>query len=372
LIVGIAVSVAVLVVIGAAVFFLCKARQRRRVRVDTQRNSKYDQRLERSRLSNEISREIGRVVDALPEEERVGGRFEADWRELVFGSAVATVLPIADFMCVDPRDVGLAQHAEDSGLAAMEAEFMAHGTEEDKECFHYVRYGKTGDNAKQWPNGVLDEGREKGLSLEWFVEHREARAAQLTVGMVLALRLYTTACYKSINNHLRGFDVNFQPRPLSAEHPHPLPITVHLLTEAIGQLRAVEAKGLGGGGEGGSGEGGGLAGANQVTLWRGLRNVGVSDEFLSQGGAEKAPMSTTRELEIAIRYSASACSVLLKLETGSFRERGADLSFLSAFPGEVEVLYPPLTHLAPTSDKEIVKSDGGLEFTVIEVRPTFG
>ena len=346
-----------MVVIGTAVLFLrCKAQ---RVRVATQRSSEYDQRLERSRLSNEIHREISRVIDDLPDEQRVGGRFEADSRELVFGSAVATVLPIADFMCVDPRDVGQAQHAEDSGLAAMEAEFMAHGTEEDKECFHYVRYGKTGDNKKQWPNGVLDDSREAGLSLESFLEHPNAREAQLTIGMVLALRLYTTACYKSINNHLRGFDVDFQPRQLSAEQPHPLPITVHLLTVAIGQLRAVEAKSQ--------------TGANRrVTLWRGMRNVSVADEFLSQGGPEKAPMSTTRELEVAVRYSASACSVLLKLETDSFRERGADLSFLSAFPGEAEVLYPPLTHLAPTSDKQIVKSDGGVEFAVIEVRPTFG
>lgn len=29
-------------------------------------------------------------------------------------------------------------------------------------------------------------------------------------------------------------------------------------------------------------------------------------------------------------------------------QRGADLDYLSAFPGEREMLYPPLTHLLPT------------------------
>eukprot|EP00966_Prymnesium_polylepis_P195655 4534897-Prymnesium_polylepis.1 len=69
----------------------------------------------------------------------------------------------------------------------------------------------------------------------------------------------------------------------------------------------------------------------------GLRNTSVPDDFLRGGGSEKAPMSSTRELKTAVRYSASGCSVLLKLETANFRERDADLAFISAFPNEKEV-----------------------------------
>ena len=105
-------------------------------------------------------------------------------------------------------------------------------------------------------------------------------------------------------------------------------------------------------------------------LWRGLRNLTIADEFLRDGGSEKAPMSTTRELEVAVRYSASACSVLLKLETASFRERGADLAFLSAFPEEREVLYPPLTHLLPRRKQTVLTSRGS--YTIIEVKPSYG
>ena len=188
----------------------------------------------------------------------------------------------------------------------------------------------------------------------------ESKAARLTIGMVLALRLYTTACYTSLNNPLRGLDADFKPRTLSAEQPHPLPVTVHLLTEGVKQLRAVEGASASGGTE-------------HVTLWRGLRSVGMAEEFLDKGGSEKAPMSTTRELAVAVRYSKSSCSVLLKLETANFRERGADLTFLSAFPGEREVLYPPLTHLAPSRTQRVeVGGPGGVVFTVVEVRPSFG
>jgi len=42
--------------------------------------------------------------------------------------------------------------------------------------------------------------------------------------------------------------------------------------------------------------------------------------------------------------------VLLRLRTSTFMQRGADLSFLSAFPGEAEVLFPPLTFLKPLSE----------------------
>ena len=39
--------------------------------------------------------------------------------------------------------------------------------------------------------------------------------------------------------------------------------------------------------------------------------------------------------------------------------------------GEREVLYPPLTHLAPGRTQQ-VKTDGGVTYTVVEVKPSFG
>ena len=62
----------------------------------------------------------------------------------------------------------------------------------------------------------------------------------------------------------------------------------------------------------------------------------VSETFRLTGGSEKGAMSTTANLEVAVQYATSENSVLLKIKTRSFRERGAHLRFISAFPNEEE------------------------------------
>ena len=90
---------------------------------------------------------------------------------------------------------------------------------------------------------------------------------------------------------------------------------------------------------------------------------------------------------MALEYARSDCSLLLKLRTESFMQRGADLDFLSCFPGEKEILFPPLTYLKPTGKRDEVhlypqREGGGSEggggdgagctVTVIEVVPHLG
>ena len=102
---------------------------------------------------------------------------------------------------------------------------------------------------------------------------------------------------------------------------HGLPVTVTLLRDALGKLRAVEA------------DHSRDSVLRRVELYRGMRDVTAPASFMDQGGTELAPMSTTSNLSVAMKYSASARSVLLRLITESFYERGPDISFLSAFPG---------------------------------------
>ena len=59
-------------------------------------------------------------------------------------------------------------------------------------------------------------------------------------------------------------------------------------------------------------------------------------------------------------------SLLLKLSTPNFMDRGGAIAFLSAFPAEAEYLYPALTFLKPTGRREDV-SVGGVAFTIVEV-----
>lgn len=300
-----------------------------------------------------LQRLMQSILAKMPPEERVGGRFDGHVHTLSMADADAAVFGLHEYMCISDAQIAALLAGKDHGTRAMEAEFARSGTPDDLECFRYVRYGRTGDSARQWPNGVMDADRPSGLKLSDFVDTETATRARLHVGHVLALRLYTTACYKSLNGPMRGTGVDGQPHRLGRFRPYPFPVTMHLLKDAVCRLRSVDRRR-----------------GQRVVLWRGMRNMHVDvDAFLRDGGAEMAPMSTTSDLQVAVRYSASSSSVLLKLDTETFMDRGADLAFVSAFPRESEFLFPPLTHLQPTRTQRVAL--GHETYTVVEVRPRF-
>ena len=72
------------------------------------------------------------------------------------------------------------------------------------------------------------------------------------------------------------------------------------------------------------------------------------------------------QVTVAVQYAMSTHSLLFKVVANSFMERGADIAFLSAFPGEKEYVYPPLTYLEPTGEKQTLRVDDAT-FTVIDV-----
>ena len=95
-------------------------------------------------------------------------------------------------------------------------------------------------------------------------------------------------------------------------------------------------------------------------------------------------MSTTTDLGIAVQYSVSPNALLFRIVTNSFMQRGVDLQFLSAFPGEAEYLFPPLTFLRPSQKVEIkitkddVDDEGNsleklgdveIKYTVVQLEP---
>ena len=103
----------------------------------------------------------------------------------------------------------------------------------------------------------------------------------------------------------------------------------------------------------------------------GIREVHLTEEFKEIGGTELAPMSTTRDLEVALQYgTCDTGSVLFRIEVPDALGLGADLRWVSASPGDEEVLYPPLTFLRPTHRvQEVVHPRTGVRVTVIEVTP---
>ncbi len=81
-------------------------------------------------------------------------------------------------------------------------------------------------------------------------------------------------------------------------------------------------------------------------------------------------MSTTKDLKIAVDYSQSleGNALLLKFKISNLKQFGADVSWLSAFPTEEEILYPPLTFLQPTGRVETTTIKG-MAFTTVEIEP---
>lgn len=83
-------------------------------------------------------------------------------------------------------------------------------------------------------------------------------------------------------------------------------------------------------------------------VYRGLagtlpRSFRVEDRYCARGGVELGFMSTTSNREVAVEYaSKSAGSLLMELEQG-MTDRGAEISWLSQYPAEAEVCFPPLT-----------------------------
>ena len=304
-------------------------------------------------------------------------RFATDTHELQFGRMADAALGMAAYLCVSEETLytGLACGVEGqqgtAGLPALRAEFEAFGTETDKLCMRYVLDGEAGSCDIVFPNGNMKldcdatgavhfertKGGGVGASsgaIGWrlsdFAAHPKAQLAGLSMAETAALRLYTTAAFQSINNPLRDRDRR------ARNIPHRLPITVELIRKGVSKLRAVGAEG---------------PDSNQtIHLYRGMRNRELPSSFLEKGGTELAPMSTTCDLGIALSYSASSHGVIFRLRTHSSMERGADLTFLSCFPGEREYLFPPLTYLQPARPvKTHTVQLAGTTFTFVDVEP---
>ena len=205
-------------------------------------------------------------------------------------------------------------------------------------------------------NGRRDPNRQ-GWRLQKFAELPTARLAELPLSHVAALRFYTTAAFKFINQPLTDGGSDYDQR-----RPHPLPMTVSYIAEGIKKLRASLAECSCDLRD--QRQDGDLPFHN--VLWRGMKDLEVTDTFMKMGGTQFAPMSTTSDVSVATRYGLSSGSLLLKINISNQLQHGASLSWLSAFPNEAEVLFPPLSYLQPTGREQIL-SICGCSFHVVEV-----
>jgi hypothetical protein len=166
-------------------------------------------------------------------------------------------------------------------------------------------------NFDQVCSGTFGDGK----SLESLVAHPNAKMAKLKTQHVLALRIYTTSSFSCVNDPLR------QDPP---QRPHPFAATTHFCDQGIRMLRTVAAS---------------LPDAHSSRVyWRGMRDLGLTMEFLDKGGTEFACLSTSASQEVAVNFAASTLPLIFKFETKDFTSRGADIGWLSVYPNEKEAL----------------------------------
>jgi hypothetical protein len=277
-------------------------------------------------------------------------------KALITGDIVEAALGLATFLDIPKQRM---KDILDNGEQAIMNEVHALDNSEISEWLNYIVNETTSEKKYSYNNGIRDKGRGSMVLMD-FVNHENAKRAKLKRAHVIALRLYTTIAFKMINNPLRDRD---------RVDTHPLAATVWYIHEGIKKLRSVVASKL-------QEERKHSYFENEnnmekgTTLWRGLRGIHVTDEFKRDGGTEFAPMSTTSNLNVALSYLGdfSTTALILKLKVPDALAHGADLQWISVFPGEAEVLYPPLTFLRPTGRiQEVVSESSSCAVTVIEV-----
>jgi hypothetical protein len=234
--------------------------------------------------------------------------------------------------------MGLTDHAMSQFYAdpigAISKEFAVSGSADDKENLRCVL------------GGIQRAGWAAGVSVDVLVAHPHAQLAKLQKHHVVALRLYTTSSYCRVNDPLRQ---------IPPQRPHPFAATTYFIDQAIKLMRAVAAS---------------LPDAHTTRIfWRGMRDLGLTMEFLQKGGTEFACLSTSESKDVAVNFAVSELPLVFKFETTDFTSRGADISFLSVYPGEQEALYPPLTYLR--SVKTETEDVGGKSMLVATVQPVF-
>jgi len=141
------------------------------------------------------------------------------------------------------------------------------------------------------------------------------------------------------------------------KQPHRLAVLVFVLSNALKKLRAHAAH---------------STEANRtLELFRACSNRKISDNFMEEGGTELAPMSCDEDLSVALRYSqgpAGSMSVLFWIHSQNFMDRGVELEWLSAFPYEPELLYPPLCYIKPIDERPIVVRIGDVLYQIVRVK----
>jgi hypothetical protein len=205
-----------------------------------------------------------------------------------------------------------------------------------------VRPGKTAGTKK-----VLDQGH-GGMRLVDFTRNLNARLAkckrtQVHEVHVLAVRLYTASSFRQFNNALRhkgsgmngGADLKFRACIQSAH-------------DCLFRMQAIPREDK-----------------ERTSTYRGITGYLGADTKHDGMGMDFAFFSTSANEEVAAEFLHGANKSVLFVVEYDPGCPGADVSAISIYPGEKEVLFPPCSGL---SFKAMVSPATGMERVVVTVR----
>ena len=165
----------------------------------------------------------------------------------------------------------------------------------------------------------------------------EKESSKLSMQEFQAVRLYTGPMSMKYNAVLRGLGEDGLPKSEESVQFETMKklcgdsryvTTLHCINSAIVKLSRL---------------------AKPQTVYRGVAGCVLPSEFwLGQGGVEFAFMSMTVDRDVAMRYakaeSKEDASCVMEVKMGKM-DLGADLSWLSQYPEEKTVVFPPFTLL---------------------------
>jgi len=240
--------------------------------------------------------------------------------------------------------------------------------------------GFLAEGRERAPSHVADKTDRAGWKLQDFASQPTIKQAGLMIAEVAGIRLYTGPMYVLYNAVLRGLRtdssklqedmirlccpkhtadrylgneaLNIAPGSVTLEEAmlslNRYPTTIHAINSGIVKLSKL---------------------TEATTVYRGVYGL-LPDEFWKKkmgvmGGVDRAFMSTSTEREVAIGYvkqSNKVQKILFEIRMGMI-DRGADVSCLSQFPAEKEILFAPLTGLEVAS---VPRDEDGV--LVVELR----
>lgn len=227
--------------------------------------------------------------------------------------------------------------------------------------------GVTPEGFQALANTAIAERRAKGYGTRLL-----ERDALLTLDEVIAVRLYSGPAFQPINVFLRQISqLSGEHRAQLARHPRlTFAATIGHLCRAVRKLAATATPA-----------------EAQQPLWRGVRGELPHSFWLPDGqglvcAVDMAFMSTSRRRQTPIDYMQAGGGNVLwelqpQLESDVGFHYGADISMLSQFGHEQEVLYPPCTLLKVVGPPELYSSgavetiEGGKRFCPVPALPTF-